>query len=84
MIQSLTAAYGAHTIPTGFAIARVVGEKPKFKAGPDMREVVVYDCFLSECHGADGLVPCEYLAERARYLLSTAKYMVNTGRPRLK
>lgn len=79
MIQSLTAAYGAHTIPTGFAIARVVGEKPKFKADPDMREVVLYECFLSECHGADGLVPCEYLAERTRYLLSAAKYMVNTG-----
>nr|WP_181718381.1 hypothetical protein [Pseudomonas monteilii] len=79
MLQTLTAAHGASVIPTGFHLARVVGVKPKFKSDPDMREVVIYECFLSECHGSNGLEPCEYLAERNRYLLSAAKYMVNTG-----
>lgn len=80
MKQSLTAAQNAsYCIPTGFKVARVVGVKPKFKADPDMREVVIYECYLSECYGANGLEPCEYLAERSRYLLNAVKYMVNTG-----
>ena len=79
MKQTLTAAHGAATIKTGFKLARVVGHKPKYKSEPDMREVVFYECFLSEIRGANGLEPCEYLAERSRYLLSTVKYMVNTG-----
>lgn len=79
MKQTLTAAYGAATIKTGFKLARVVGQKPKHKSAPDMREVVVYECFLSQVHGANGLEPCEYLAERSRNLLSAVKYMVNTG-----
>lgn len=79
MIQSLTAAYGASVLPTGFNIARVVGTKPRLKSDPDMREVVIYKCFLSECFGANGLEPCEYLAEQERFLLATAKYMTRTG-----
>ena len=79
MKQTLTAAYGATAIKTGFDLARVVGQKPKHKADQDMREVVFYECFLSYVHGANGLEPCEYLAERSRYLLSAMKYMVNTG-----
>ncbi|AXQ51173.1 hypothetical protein DZC31_31370 (plasmid) [Stenotrophomonas rhizophila] len=79
MLQTYTAAHGATVIPTGFHLARVSGEKPKFKSDPDLREVVFYQCYLSQCHGENGLEPCEYLAERNRYLLSTARYMVNTG-----
>lgn len=76
MLQTYTAAHGATVIPTGFHLARVSGEKPKFKSDPDLREVVFYQCYLSQCHGENGLEPCEYLAERNRYLLSTAQYMV--------
>lgn len=79
MRQTLTAAHGAFTIPTGFMVARVVGKKPKFKADPDMREVVVYECFLSEVHGLNGLEPCEYLAERSRNLLNSVKGLVKAG-----
>lgn len=80
MEQSFAAAIDAeYCIPTGFGVIRVVGDKPKFKNLPDMREVVLYTCYLSECYGINGKEPCEYLSEKARYLLDTAKYMVNTG-----